>query len=40
MIMHTAVGDDGAGMPGDVVRTGLCFMEHTVLGYAAAVKWL
>lgn len=36
-LMRTPVGDD---MPGDVVRSGLCFMEHTVLSCAAAVKVL
>lgn len=38
--MHAAVGDDCRGMPGDVVRRGLCFTEHTVLSCAAAAKVL
>lgn len=38
--VHTAVGDDCRGMPGDVARRGLCFMEHTVLSCGAAVKVL
>lgn len=39
-LMHTAVGDDCRGMPGDAVWRGLCFMEHTVLSCTAAVKVL
>lgn len=40
MNMHSAAGHGGRDVPGDVVRTGLCFMEHTVLSCAAAVKRL
>ena len=38
--LHVAVGAECRGMPGDVVRRGLCFMEHTVPSRATAVKVL
>lgn len=38
VMVNPAVGDEGRDMAVDVVGTGLCSMEHTVLSCTAAVK--